>query len=132
MTPPTEPLLSVPALSGAAAASSSLGVIAWTSPLAYLGVPAAVLCMAFAGVACGLLASRPGGTRKRLYGLALAYAAVSACIAIVVPTFPGLGFLQSVAPALALLVAFFSQSLIPVIGEALAERLKRVIGGKPE
>ena len=67
-----------------------------------------------------------------MYGLALAYTAVSACIAIVVPTFPGLDFLRTVAPALALLVAFFAQTLIPVIGEALAERLKRVIGGKPE
>ncbi|MFD1296449.1 hypothetical protein ACFQ4Q_07365 [Lysobacter gummosus] len=132
MTPPTEPLLSIPTLTGTAAASSSLGVIAWTSPLAHVGVPAAVLCMAFTGVACGLLVNKPGGSRKRLYGLALAYTAVSACIAIVVPSFPGLGFLQPVAPAMALLVAFFAQSLIPVIGEALAERLKRDIGGKPQ
>ncbi|MEI2454567.1 hypothetical protein [Lysobacter firmicutimachus] len=132
MTTPTEPLLSIPVLSGTAAASTSAGVVAWASPLTHVGVPAAVLFMAFAGVACGLLVNRPGGTRWRLYALALAYAAVSACVAIVVPSVPGLGFLQPVAPALALLVAFFSQSLIPVVGDALAERIKREIGGKPE
>lgn len=132
MTTPTEPLLSIPALSGTAAVSTYAGVVAWTWPLSHVGVPAAVLCMAFAGVACGLLVNRPGGPRWRMYLLALAYAVVSACIAIVVPSFPGLDFLRSVAPALALLVAFFSQSLIPVLGDALAKRIKREIGGKAE
>ncbi|HEY5804851.1 MAG TPA: hypothetical protein VIT90_14255 [Lysobacter sp.] len=120
---------SIQALAGTTVASTSAGLVAWSSPLAEIGVPAAVLFMALTGVAAGLLCNPPGGTRKRLFGLAFAYMAVSAAAAVVLPEFPMLAWLKPVAPATALLLAFFAQTLIPVVGAALAERAKRSIGG---
>lgn len=131
MTTTTLSLSSVQALSGTTVASTSAGIVAWSTPFAAVGVPAAVLFMALAGTAAGLLFQPPGSSRMRLFGLAFAFTMVSACAAIVLGEIPGFTFFKAVAPATALLFAFFAQTLIPVVREALAERAKRSIGGGP-
>lgn len=116
-------------LAGASVASATAGILSWTWPFTVIGVPASVLSMALLGTAAGLLCNRPGGNRARLFGLAFAYTAVAASAAMVLGVIPGFTFFKAVAPATALLLAFFAHTLIPVVKDALAQRLKRSIGG---
>lgn len=129
MTASSLSLSTIQALAGTTVASTSAGVIAWTSPFAALGLPLSVVFLALTGTAAGLLYQPPGGSRGRLFGLAFAYTIVSAALAVVLGEIPGFTFFKAVAPATALLFAFFAQTLFPVIRGALAERMKRTIGG---
>lgn len=117
------------ALAGTAVASTSAGMVAWMSPFAAIGIPAAVVFMALAGTAAGLIFNPPGVTRRRMLGLVFVYTTVSASAAVVIGELPGLGAVKVVAPAASLLIAFFAQALVPVVREALAARIKRMIGG---
>lgn len=123
-------LSTVQTLTGTAVASTSAGLVAWTSPLTAVGISAAVLFMALTGTAAGMLWNPPGGySRWRLFALGFAYTAVSAAGAMVLPAAPLLGWLKPVAPCTALLLAFFAQTLVPAVGAALAERARRSLGG---
>ena len=86
--------------------------------------------MALTGTALGLLFTPPGGGRGRLFALALIYTVVSASLAVVLAEIPGLDFLQRIAPVIALLLAFFAQTVIPALRDAINARLKRTIGGE--
>lgn len=122
-------LSTVKALAGTTVASTSAGLVAWSIPFDAVGIPVAVLFMALTGTAAGLLCQPPGGSRGRMFALAFAYTAFAAAGAIVLGALPGFAFFRAVAPCVALLIAFFSQTLLPVIREALAERARRAIGG---
>lgn len=117
------------ALAGTAVASTSAGLLAWISPFTAIGIPAAVVFMSLTGTAAGLIFNPPGVTRRRMFGLAFVYTAVSASAAMVIGEIPGFAFFKTVAPAMGLLLAFFAQTLLPVAREALAARVKRLIGG---
>lgn len=121
-------LPTIQTLSGTTVASTSAGLVAWSLPFDAIGVPAAVLFMALTGTAAGLLCNRPGGSRARLYGLAFAYTVFAAAAAMVIGEIPGFTFFKAVAPATALLIAFFAQTLLPVVTDALSARVKRWIG----
>jgi len=129
MTASTFSLSSIQALTGTTVGSTTAGIVAWSWPFAAGTPTAAVVFMALAGTAAGLLFQRPGGSRARLFGLAFAYTVVAASAAIVLGEVPGFTFFKAVAPATALLFAFFAQTLIPVLRDALAERASRSIGG---
>lgn len=117
------------ALAGTAVASTSAGMIAWVSPFAAVGIPAAVVFMSLTGTAAGLIYNPPGVTRRRMLGLAFVYTAVSAAAAIVIGEIPGAAFFKPVAPAVGLLFAFSAHTLLPAIRDALVARVKRIIGG---
>lgn len=115
-------------LAGTAAASTASGIAAANAWEA-IGIGPAVLFMALAGTALGLLFSPPGGGRARLFALAVIYTVVSAALAVLLSEIPGMDFLKRIAPVLALLLAFFAQSAIPALRDAINARLKRTVGG---
>ena len=119
------------ALASTAVASAASGVAA-TSAWEAIGIGPAVLFMALTGTALGLLFTPPGGGRGRLFALALIYTVVSASLAVVLAEIPGLDFLQRIAPVIALLLAFFAQTVIPALRDSINSRLKRTIGGDGE
>lgn len=118
-------------LAGTAAASTASGIAAANAWEA-IGIGPAVLFMALAGTALGLLFSPPGGGRARLFVLAVIYTIVSAALAVLMAEIPGMEFLKRIAPVLALLLAFFAQSAIPALRDAINARLKRTVGGSDE
>lgn len=131
MSASTLSLSTAQALTGTTVASTATGLVAWSWPFQAVGIGPAVLFMALAGTAAGLLWQPPGGSRGRLFALGFVYTVVAAALAVVGPEFQLLAWLKPVAPALALLIAFFAQTLVPVIRDALAERARRSIGGTP-
>lgn len=124
-------LSTIQTLAGTTVASTAAGLLTWGGPFEAVGIAPAILFMALAGTAAGLLFQPPGGSRLRLFALAFVYTAVSAALAVVLGEIPGFTYLRKVAPATALLLAFFAQTLIPVIRDALAARARRSIGGSP-
>jgi hypothetical protein len=129
MTASSLSLTTIQTLSGTTVASVTGGLLAWTWPFDAVGIGPAVLFMAMAGTASGMLFQPPGGSRLRLFGLAFAYTSVAAATAVVLPEFKLLAWLKPVAPATALLAAFFAPTLIPVVRDALAARARRTLGG---
>lgn len=117
------------ALAGTAVASTTAGMLAWMSPFAAIGIPAAVVFMSLTGTAAGLIFDPPGVTRRRMLGLAFVYTTVSASAAMVIGELPGFDSVKPVAPAAGLLIAFSAQTLLPAARDALATRVKRMIGG---
>lgn len=114
------------ALASTAAASAASGLAASTAWEA-IGIGPAVLFMALTGTALGLLRSPPGGGRGRLFVLALIYTAVSAALAVLLAELMSIPRLGAV---IALLLAFFAQTVIPALRDAINARLKRTIGGE--
>lgn len=127
MTASTLNLASIQALAGTTVASTGAGFVTWALPFHAVGIGPAVLFMALAGTAAGLIFQPPGGSRAKLFGLAFVYTVVAAASAVVAGQF--FEALKAVAPATALLLAFSAQTAIPVFREALAERIKSTIGG---
>lgn len=117
------------ALAGTAAASTAGGIAASTLWEA-IGIGPAVLFMALTGTALGLLFTPPGGSRARLFSLALIFTVVSAAIAALVGEIPTLEWLRRVAPLNALLLAFFAQTVIPTLRDAINTRIKRTVAGE--
>lgn len=109
--------------SGAAAASAAAGVAAWQLPFDFIAIPAAVVFMAFAGTAAGLVVHPPsdGTTRIRTILIAGAFTGFAAVSAVILREF---GLLPKAGPAVAFLAGFFAQALIP----AARERLKVEVG----
>ena len=116
-------------LAGTATASAASGVAA-ASLWDVIGIGPAVLFLALAGTALGLLFTPPGGGRGRLFALAMIYTVISAALAVLLAEIPGLDFLKRIAPVVALLLAFFAQSAIPALRDAINARLKRTVGGE--
>lgn len=124
----THTLAHAQALAGTAAASTASGVAA-ASAWQAIGFGPAVLFMALTGTALGLLFSPPGGSRGRLFALALIYTLVSAALSVLLSEMLSLADHRFDA-ALALLLAFFANSALPALRSAINERLKRTIGGQ--
>jgi hypothetical protein len=130
MTASSLSLSTAQALAGTTVASTASGLIAWSTPFQAVGIGPAVIFMALAGTAAGLLWQPPGCSRGRLFGLAFVYTVVSAALAVVLGEIPGFTFFKAVAPATALLFAFFAHTLFPNIRDALAVRIRRSVGGE--
>lgn len=129
MTRRRDPL--VMAVAGFSAVYSTLCAAAtWSSPFAFLGLPPPVVFMAFAGSAAGLIVQPPAISRRAMLLVTLAYAFFGLCVAVVLGAIPAMGFTRDVAPAVAGVVAFFAQALVP----AVRDRLKREVKdrGAPE
>lgn len=122
----THTLTQAQALATTAAASTAAGTL-WET----IGIGPAVLFMALAGTALGLLFTPPGGSRRRLFVLAVIYTVVSAALAVVLAEF--LDFANhKFDPLLALVLAFCANSALPALRTAVNSRLKTTIGGQSD
>lgn len=129
MTASTLSLSAVQALASTTVVSTGAGFLAWASPFTAVGFPASVMFMALTGSAAGLIHNAPGGSRARMFSLVFVYTMVAAALAIVLGEIPGFTFFRAVAPATALLIAFFAQALLPVFKDAIVKRIERTVGG---
>lgn len=124
----TNTLVHAQTLAGTAAASTATGLAA-TNLWDAIGIGPAVLFMALAGTALGLLFSPPGGSRGRLFALAVIYTVVSAALAVLLSELLSLADHRFDA-ALALLLAFFANTALPVLRTAINARITHTIGGQ--
>lgn len=123
----TDTLATVKILASTAAASAAGGLASaniWDA----IGISPAVLFMALSGTALGLLFSPPGGRRGRMFVLVLIYTLVSAALAVLLAELLSLADHRFDA-ALALLLAFFANTTLPALREAINARLRRTVGG---
>lgn len=125
---PTESLTSSQLFANATLGTGA-GLALWKFLFEAIGMSPAVLLMAGIGAAAGLLFQPPGGGRGRLFVLVCVFTVVAASAITVMQELTLLAWIKSVAAPAALLMAFFSQTLIPPLGDALAARLKRTLGG---
>lgn len=105
----------------AAAAATTSAVAGWVLPFDFIGIPAAVVFLALAGAAAGLIVQPPKVSRLRMYLLAMAFTGFGAALAVLVIRF--VPAVKDAAPAVAFLIAFFAQ----VIEPAARERLRREV-----
>jgi len=104
--------------------SGAAGLITWRQPLALVGIPAPVLFMAFAGAAAGLITQPPQASRKVMMLWVIANTFFGMVVAIVLGAVPKLEWIKDIAPALAGLIAFFGQALIPAARDRLQREVK--------
>jgi hypothetical protein len=97
----------------------------WQSPLEFVGLPAPVVFMAFAGVAFGLVLQPPKASRFVMFVLVLAYTFVSAVFAVFVGSIPHMEWARNAAPAVAGLMGFFAQAAVPATRERLRQEIKK-------
>ena len=116
-------------LAGTAAASTATGLAANTLWEA-IGIGPAVLFMALAGTALGLLFTPPDGKRGRLFALAIIYTMVSAALSVLLAELLSLADHRFDA-ALALLLAFFANTALPALRAAITARITHTVGGQP-
>lgn len=121
----THSIAQAQALAATATVSSGIAASAWDA----IGIGPAVLFMALTGTALGLLFTPPGGGRGRLFALALIYTVVSGALAVLLAEVWGV---QRMAGVLAVLLAFFAQTMIPALRDSINARLKRTIGGEAD
>lgn len=105
--------------------STAVAAATWKSPLELVGLPAPVVCMAFAGVAFGLVIQPPKATRLTMFALTVAYTFISAVIAMLVGAIPHMEWTRDAAPLIAGLLGFFAQVAVP----AMRGRVQREIRG---
>jgi len=103
--------------------STAAAAATWTSPLEFVGLPAPVLFMAFAGVAAGLILEPPKSTRGIMFLLVLAYTFFSAAFTVMLGGIPHMEWTQAIAPAIAGVLGIFAQVAVP----AARARLKREV-----
>lgn len=108
---------------GTAVASSVAGSLSWSLPLDAVGLSAAIVFMAFAGSAAGLIVTPPEKmARWRMYALSIAYTLFASAFAVFVgKLWPAVAEIQ---PVVALLVAFFAQAIIPAVKERLGREVR--------
>lgn len=93
--------------------------------LVVAGVPAPVAFMAFAGSAAGLVVQPPKLSRWAMLLLMLAFTFFGATMAVLLGGLPHLGFVKDIAPAVAGIVSFFAQSLVPSVRRRLGMEVER-------
>lgn len=101
--------------------------IAWRWPFDQIFIPSAVLFMAFIGAAIWVFNERPGGSRARVYGLAICYAMVSAAIAVVITHLCNID--RGLAAPIALLIASGGRRMFNAFRDGATARARREIGG---
>lgn len=96
----------------------------WTQPLAFVGLPAPVVFMAFAGAAAGLILQPPKVSRLKMFAWALAFTFFGAVGTVVLGEIPHMGWTKNAAPSIAGLVALFAQALVPAVRDRLRREVK--------
>jgi len=101
--------------------SGTAAALTWTSPLAFLGVPAPVALMAFAGSAAGLILQPPSISRRAMLGWTAGFTFVSICLTTIAAAF--IPALREIQPAVAGAVAAFMQSILPAARRRIGKEL---------
>lgn len=107
---------------------ASSAVLAWGWPFDQVAIPAGVLFMAFLGAAIWVFLDQPGGSRMRVYGMALCYALVSAAIAVVAVHLFSLD--QRIAAPIALLIASGGKLFYNAFRQGATERIRKAAKGE--
>lgn len=105
--------------------STAAAAATWQSPLEFVGLPAPVLFMAFAGVAFGLVLQPPKASRLVMFALVAAYTFVSTVFAVFIGSIPGMQWAQGAAPAFAGLLGFFAQAAVPATRGRLVREIEK-------
>lgn len=108
----------------ASASAYVAALLTWTSPFAFVGVPAPVVFMAFAGAAAGLILQPPQVTRLRMFAWALAFTLFGAVVTVVIGVLPHMEWTREAAPAIAGLLSLFAQALVPAVRDRLGREVK--------
>jgi hypothetical protein len=104
--------------------SSWVALATWTSPLDSIGMSAPVAFMAFAGTCAGLILQPPRISRRAMYLWALALTFFASVSTVVLGEIPHFGWTKNAAPAIAGLLAMFSQALVPAVQARLTREVK--------
>lgn len=104
--------------------SAVLAVATWSQPFDFVGLPAPVVFMAFAGAAAGLIMQPPKVSRRRALALALAFTLFAAVTTVILGVIPHMSWTRDAAPAIAGLLALFAQALVPAVCERLVREAK--------
>ncbi|WEN13711.1 hypothetical protein PY254_10685 [Rhodanobacter sp. AS-Z3] len=104
--------------------STAAAAATWTSPLEFVGLPAPVLFMAFAGVAFGLILQPPKTSRTTMFLLVLAYTFFSAVATVMVGGIPHMEWAQASAPAIAGFLGVFAQVVVPAARNRLTREVQ--------
>ncbi|HET6805338.1 MAG TPA: hypothetical protein VFH59_07865 [Frateuria sp.] len=108
-----------------ASASAYVAALAtWSQPFDFVGVPAPVVFMAFAGAAAGLILQPPNVTRLRMFAWALAFTLFGAVCTVVLGVLPHMGWTQGAAPAIAGLLSLFAKALVPAVRDRIGREVK--------
>jgi len=122
MIPETRPAAIV-----ASAYSSIAAAATWSSPFEFVGLPAPVVFMAFAGVAAGLILQPPKNmSRLAMFMLTLALTFFAAVSTVVLGHIPKMDWVRDAGPAIAGTVGLFAQALVP----ALQRRLQKEVNDR--
>ncbi len=97
----------------------------WQSPLEFVGLPAPVVFMAFAGVAFGLVLQPPKANRLIMFALVMAYTFISAVFSVFIGSIPHMEWARQAAPAVAGLLGFFAQAAVPATRERLRQEIEK-------
>jgi hypothetical protein len=104
--------------------STATAAATWSSPLAYLGIPAPVALMALAGTTAGLIVQPPSTTSRRaMIGLTFAFTVVSIGVAMLLPFIPGFSWAKEAQGFIALVLGFFAQTVIPAAKRRLSHEI---------
>lgn len=105
----------------ASAWSGTAAAVTWASPLAFLGVPAPVALMAFAGAAAGLILQPPSISRREMFGWTLGFTFLAICLTTIAAAF--IPNIKEIQPAVAGAVAAFMQSILPAARRRITKEL---------
>lgn len=94
--------------------SSTAAAMTWGTSLALVGVPIPVVFMAFAGASAGLIVQKPVSVgRLAMFGLTVGFTFIATCGAIVLAATPWFKWTRDAQPAIAGVLSFFAQTLVP-------------------
>ena len=106
--------------------STAAAAATWHSPLEFVGLPAPVVFMAFAGVAFGLVLQPPKADKRLvMFALVMAYTFISAVLTVFIGSVPHMDWARKAGPAIAGLLGFFAQSSVPVMRDRLRQEIQK-------
>lgn len=108
----------------ASASAYVAAVMTWSEPFAFVGIPAPVVFMAFAGAAAGLILQPPKVTRARMFAWALAFTLFGTMATVVLGVLPHMGWSREAGPAIAGLLSLFAQALVPAVRDRIGREVK--------
>lgn len=95
----------------------------WSTPFDFIGLPAPVVFMAFAGTAAGLVLQPPKGTRRTMFLLTLALTFFASVATVFLGKIPHMEWTLDASPAIAGLLGLFAQALVPAVRRRLASEV---------
>lgn len=104
--------------------SCFMALATWSEPFDFIGIPAPVIFMAFAGATAGLILHPPRVSRRATMMLALAFTFFGAACTAILGEIPHMAWVKNAAPAAAGLLALFGQALVPAVRQRLLHEVR--------